>query len=436
MLMKAGECDRGNCHSAHPETQARPMRSDRGNDRGLGMADMDGMFLVMNGPCPPGSFRRRGWLGHSAILGLFREVSMSRTCKNRWFALGAALLSLPLAPALAQDKPWYPVSVEVWDPPFDMASPRKKMDYAPLGKAAKKWDVCVSFPHMKDAYWMAVNYGVVEEAKRLGVRLTLVEAGGYTNLNKQVSQIEDCVANGAQAVVIGAISLTGLNNLVKEMRGKSIPVIDVINGMSSPDLSAKSLVSFGEMGAKAGEYIAKLAPKGSGKVKVAWFPGPPGAGWVEAGNAGFVAAVENSDIEIVDTKYGDTGKEIQAKLVEDVLEANPDIQYIVGTSPTSEAAVQILRDRGLEGKIKVVAYYFTPGVYENIKAGKILAAPTDSAVIQGRIAIDQAVRILENKPYEKHVGPALYVIDSNNVGTFDYPSSLATANFRPTFTVK
>ena len=47
---------------------------------------------------------------------------------------------------------------------------------------------------MKDAYWLAVNYGVAEEAKRLGVKMNLVEAGGYTNLNKQISQIEDCVA--------------------------------------------------------------------------------------------------------------------------------------------------------------------------------------------------------------------------------------------------
>ncbi len=49
------------------------------------------------------------------------------------------------------------------------------------------------------------------------------------------------------------------------------------------------------------------------------------------------------------------------------------------------------------------------------RRGQILAAPTDSAVIQGRIAIDQAVRILEGKDYVKHVGPALYVIDANNI---------------------
>lgn len=350
-------------------------------------------------------------------------------------AMGLALLAVPLIGAHSQDKPWYPFSVEVWDPPFNMDSPRKQVDYTPVDKAAQKWNICVSFPHMKDAYWLAVDYGVVEESKREGVKMTLVEAGGYTNLNKQISQIEDCVAGGAQAVIIGAISYDGLNNLVKEIAGKGIPVIDVINGMSSPDISAKSLVSFGEMGYKAGEYIAKLHPKGSGKVKVAWFPGPPGAGWVEAGNKGFADAVKDSDIEIVDTKYGDTGKEVQLKLVEDVMEAHPDINYIVGTSPTTEAAVQLLRDRGLQDKIKVLAYYFTPGVYDNIKKGAVVAAPTDSAVIQGRVAIDQAVRILEKKDYLKHVGPKLYVIDSSNINSFDYPSSLAPADYKPVFTV-
>ncbi|RMD61778.1 MAG: TMAO reductase system periplasmic protein TorT [Alphaproteobacteria bacterium] len=348
---------------------------------------------------------------------------------------GALALAAALPIAAQAAEKWYPYPVEVWDPPFNMDSPRKTVDYVPLEAASKPWDICVSFPHMKDAYWLAVDYGVVDESRRLGVRMQLVEAGGYTNLNTQISQIEDCVARGADAVIIGAISYDGLNNLVKEIRKKGIPVIDVINGMSSPDISAKSLVSFGEMGYKAGEYIAKRHPKGSGKVKVGWFPGPPGAGWVEAGNKGFQEAIADSDIEVAETKYGDTGKETQLKLVEDTLEAHPDIQYIVGTAVTAEAAVGLLRARGLADKIKVMSYYFTPGVYRGIKRGTILAAPTDSPVIQGRIAIDQAVRILEGKPYYKHVGPKLYVIDSKNIDTFDRGSSLAPDGFKPTFTV-
>ncbi len=325
--------------------------------------------------------------------------------------------------------------MEVWDPPFDMASSRKTVDYVPLPKASKAWNLCVSFPHMKDAYWLAVDYGVVEEARRQGVGLQLVEVGGYTELAKQIAQIENCAAGGADAVIIGAISYDGLNNLVAEIRKKNVPVIDVINGMSSPELSAKSLVSFGEMGAKAGEFLKSRHPAGSPKVKVAWFPGPAGAGWVEAGNKGFLEAIKGSAIEVVETKYGDTGKEVQSKLVEDTLEAHPDIAYVVGTAVTAEAAIPILRARGLQDKVKIVSYYYTPGVDQGIRRGQILAAPTDSPVIQGRIAVDQAIRILEGKDYLKHVGPALFVVTTDNIKTFDTTSTLAPANFKPTFKV-
>lgn len=332
---------------------------------------------------------------------------------------------------------WYPYNVQVWNPPFNMDSPRTEMEYVPLEKVSKKWNISVSFPHMKDAYWMAVDYGIVDECRRLGMTMQLSSAGGYVNLNKQISQIEDSVANGADAVVIGAISYDGLNNVVSEIRKKGIPVIDIINGMSSKELSAKSLVSFGEMGYKTGEYLVKKHPKGAAAVNVAWFPGPSGAGWVEAGNKGFSEAIQKGAVKILATKYGDTGKEVQTRLVEDTLEAfSGKIDYIVGTAVTAEAATSILRSRGLTKKIKILSYYFTPGVYQGIKQHRIMAAPTDSTVIQGRIAIDQAVRILEGKPYQKHVGPKLYIIDSSNVNSFDRASALAPDGFKPIFSVK
>ena len=327
---------------------------------------------------------------------------------------------------------WAPYPVEVWSVPGDATSPRTVIDYIPV-TATQAWNICVSFPHMKDAYWLGVDYGIVEEARRQGVSMTLVEAGGYTNLDTQISQIEDCVQGGADAVVIGAISFDGLNNLVDEIVAQGIPVIDVINGMSSENLTAKSLVSFGEMGANACSWLADHV--GDEPTAIAWFPGPAGAGWVEAGDAGCVGALEGTSVTIVDTKFGDTGKEAQSVLIEDALAANPDIDFIVGTAVTAEAATSILRDRGLDDEIGVVSYYFTPGVFEGLESGRILAAPTDSPVIQARIAIDQAVRALEGLDYEEHVGPALFVVDVDSIGTFDSTSTLAPAGFDPVFSV-
>jgi protein TorT len=236
-------------------------------------------------------------------------------------------------------------------------------------------------------------------------------------------------------VIIGAISADGMNSLIAEIKKKNLPVIDLVNGINSPDIAAKSLVSFYTMGHSTGEYLARKHPAGSPPVKVGWFPGPAGAGWVEAANKGFMDAVKGSALNVLDPKYGDTGKEAQLKLVEDVLQANPDLRYVAGTAVTAEAAQGLIRERDLKGKVDLLAFYMTPGVYDGIKRGSILAAPADSMVVQGRIAVDQAVRILDHQSYEKHVGPKIFTVDASNVKTTPRDSILPPERFAPVFKV-
>ncbi len=348
-------------------------------------------------------------------------------------AMGTALF---LPTVVTAGDAWYPYEAEKVSPAFSAEGTVSKITYNPLEKAEKPWNICVSFPHMKDAYWLGVDYGVADEAARLGVSMNLVEAGGYTELNKQISQIEDCVAGGANAVVVGAISFDGLNNVIGEVAAKGIPVIDVVNGVSSSDISAKSLVSFRTMGYETGAYLAAKHKAGTEPVKVGWFPGPAGAGWVEAAHAGFMEAVKGSAVEVLEPRFGDTGKETQLKLVEDVLQASPDVRYIAGTAVTAEAAQGLIRERGLKGKVDLLAFYMTPGVYTGIKRGFILAAPADSMVVQGRIAIDQAVRILEGKDYEKHVGPKIFVVDPENINDVSRENILPPVGYKPVFAVK
>ncbi len=324
--------------------------------------------------------------------------------------------------------------MDSWVPPFAYRGQPRPVDYVPLAAAAKPWRICASYPHLKDSYWLSVNYGMVERARRLGIRLRVVEAGGYPNLDRQRAQIADCVKD-ADALIVGTVSYDGLTPLVRDV-AKSMPVIAAVNDIASDGITAKSGVSWVTMGEAIGAYFADLHPAGSPPVKVAWFPGPSGAGWVRFVEQGFWPAIARSSAEIVAVKWGDTGFEVQLLMLEEVLEEHPDIDYIIGSAVTADAAVSLLRAKGLTGRIGVLADYFTHGTFRAIKRGKVLAAPTDSPVMQGKISVDQAVRALEGSLGLVHAGPAIRIIDRAALDSLDITDSLAPAWFKPTFEVK
>ena len=350
--------------------------------------------------------------------------------------IALAFLLMIAAPSVQAEKAWYPVEVDVWQPSFNELRQREQKKYIPLDRAQKKWRILAFIPHLKDAYWLGVNYGLIDEARRLGVSLSIYEAGGYDRLEVQRRQIEKQLSDQPDGLIIGAISLDGLNDIVIKAEDQGIPVLDLINSMSSPRITARTAADYWDLAFQAGTYLRRLQDNAGKAIKVAWFPGPEGAGWVTAGDAGFREAIEGSSIKILFTQRGDTGRAVQGKLVEAALDRFSDeLDFIVGTAPTAEAAVKILRKRGLADKLKILAYYYSPGVHRGIRRGNIIAAPSDLTVLQARIAVDVMVRILEKKNYFKHVAPRVIVVDRGNIRGWDTSTTLAPRGFRPIFSI-
>jgi periplasmic protein TorT len=350
-----------------------------------------------------------------------------------WLAvLVACATHVTAPPARAEPAP------EVWriEAPaiaFDDASPLERLDYLPLAVAERPWRLCVLYPHLKDAYWLSVNYGMVEEARRLGVGFTLSEAGGYPNLDRQREQLRACAGSGADAVILGTVSYDGLTDLVMEI-AERIPVIAAVNDIDDRGITAKAAVSWVEMGAVAGRFLAERHPAGSPEVRVAWFPGPEAAGWVGFVEEGFRRSIRDSAVEVVGSFHGDTGREQQVLLVEEALDLLEDLDYIVGSGPTAEVAVSILRARGLEDRIGIVSTYMSHAVFRGIRRGRILAAPTDFAVMQGRLSVEMAVRALEGRLEVAQAGPVIVAVTPQTVDGIGSAGSLAPASFEAVFT--
>jgi protein TorT len=305
-------------------------------------------------------------------------------------------------------------------------------DYKLLQKAKKPWLIGVSVPHLKDAYWLAVNYGVMDEAKRLGVSVIFLAANGYTDITGQVNAINNLVSRKVDALLVGAISAKSMAPQLKQIRDHGTPVVGFINPIGVDSVTAARFVSFVDSGAATGQYVLKQA--NGAPTTVALFPGPGGSGWAEDEEAGFRQAVKGHDnIKIIGVKYGDTNKAVQQNLIQNFLLGNPTTEYLIGNPPAALAATTL---RHLDKNLHVVANIASPPVVERIQSGKILMTPTDWTVQLARMSLDTAVRILQGEQVPSILGTRVGTIDTDNINSFTWSSAFAPKDYKPIFDVK
>jgi len=382
-------------------------------------------------------------MSHRARLATLGSAALALSVAASAFAGLAPVRAQEATPAVPMRGTAEDLAAENWTWPVEWVVDGEKQpamyEPIPTDQITEQWNICVAFPHLKDPYWLGANYGIAEEVRRDGARMTLFEAGGYTELNTQLSQMDDCVAQGAQAIILGAISADGVNAKVEEIVAQGIPVVDFVNGVNSPEVSAHALVSFYDMGYNTGVYMKENLVTGDEPVQVAFFPGPQGAGWTDTAYQGFLDATEGTSIEVVATKWGDTGRDIQLALVEDELQANPDIDFIVGNAQAAVSAVQAVREAGLEETVQVLAFHQNPPVYDGIAAGDIVGSANDHTVIQGRMAVDMAIRLLEGQELSpsNRAGPVITIMTPENLETeFVRESTFAPTDYQPEFTIE
>ncbi len=287
---------------------------------------------------------------------------------------------------------------------------------------------------MKDTFWVAVDYGVVEEAKREGVNMTLYQAGGYENLPKQLAQFDDCMAGPFDAIVVGPISEAGLDRKFREAKRAGKPVISTVNPVSKGHYAVKMDVNFTTMGEQTGTFLIDYM-KGK-TTRVVNFPGPAGSGWAEQFNQGFKNAIKSANnVQLLGEKFGDSGVAVQLGLIQNALQAYPNMNVIWGCAPAAEAAIGAVRQAG-RNNVQIISSYENQAMLEALNKGEILAFATQYPVLEGRVAIDTAVRILEHKPFIRNAQTIPSIIDKQDLSKINMSLVLAPLSFKAQYSVK
>ncbi|HFV4297619.1 TPA: TMAO reductase system periplasmic protein TorT [Escherichia coli] len=293
-------------------------------------------------------------------------------------------------------------------------------------KAKRAWKLCALYPSLKDSYWLSLNYGMQEAARRYGVDLKVLEAGGYSQLATQQAQIDQCKQWGAEAILLGS-STTSFPDLQKQVA--SLPVIELVNAIDAPQVKSRVGVPWFQMGYQPGRYLVQWA---HGKpLNVLLMPGPDNAGGSKEMVEGFRAAIAGSPVRIVDIALGDNDIEIQRNLLQEMLERHPEIDVVAGTAIAAEAAMG--EGRNLKTPLTVVSFYHSHQVYRGLKRGRVIMAVSDQMVWQGELAVEQAIRQLQGQSVSDNVSPPILVLTPKNADREHIRRSLSPGGFRPVY---
>ena len=178
-----------------------------------------------------------------------------------------------------------------------------------------------------------------------------IEADPAGDPAKQIPQIETFIGQGVDGIILTPTDSTALLPSIAAADSAGIPVVIAGAGIGEGAWKAAVMTDNFQGGKQVGEYIVERLG-GKGKVLATNLPGIVD---VEERLAGWEAAFEGTDIEILDYQMGAT-VELGLTAMENWLQkyADEKIDAVIGVNdPTALGALTVIEEAGLQDEIFV-----------------------------------------------------------------------------------
>lgn len=314
--------------------------------------------------------------------------------------------------------------------PTKAAAPAGQPTAAAAAKPGEKLTLGFSMPELQGSFWISMYYGVQDEAKKQGVDLVALNAGGFDRLDRQIQQMQDLIQRDVDAILIGATTADGVVPVVDEAKAKGIPIVAVGSIPANKNMDSIILADHAGMGKLQGEFMGKQL-NGTGKVLV--MAGPAGTNWAIDRSNGFKEAMKAfPGIQIAGEQWTATGRATGLKLMEDWLQTFPDVAGVyTAVDDMGAGAVDALKAVNKAGKVIVTSSNLSPIGEQYLREGFIQGETVQQIVLQGRMGVQQAIKAAKKEAVEARIVTPVLLITKDNVDTQDYGPIQAPKDFRP-----
>ncbi|MFA6891197.1 MAG: sugar ABC transporter substrate-binding protein, partial [Sphaerochaetaceae bacterium] len=224
-------------------------------------------------------------------------------------------------------------------------------------------------------------------AEKAGAKFTLVTAGQQTAVSAQVNQVEDLIAKHVDGIVLSPMDSKAVIPVLKKAKEAGIPVV-LVDQTIEPGNEDLYISYIGTDNTNAGKVGGQTLAKELGnKGNVLIVRGANGSSAGDQRVDGFKTGIEGTGLKIVGEQPGNWQNDTAMQVVENMLQANKDIQGLFTASDVMlDGILTALENAGVKN-VKIMSVDGSDDGKEMIKNGEVFGTMAQFPDVMGTKAV-------------------------------------------------
>jgi len=267
---------------------------------------------------------------------------------------------------------------------------------------------------MDNPYWITVTDWAKVAGDMLNVNLVTLAVDVEGVATQQISQMEDRIAQGDDAIVVAVQDSKGLIPAIEEANSANIPVIGIDKGAEGGQLASLIMTDNVKAAYDGGKWVAEQI---GGKGTVLLIEGLPGGQTATDRKTGAQQAFdEYPDIEVISLS-GDWQTAKAQSVTEDTLTAHPDLAGIFASNDLMAIGAQTaVAAQSLD--IPICGFDAIDPALEMVRDGRLGATVAQFPGKMGFLGVEYAVRVINGEQVPETVNSGSLLVTNGNVLAF------------------
>ncbi|MDT3707294.1 MAG: sugar ABC transporter substrate-binding protein [Thiobacillus sp.] len=282
---------------------------------------------------------------------------------------------------------------------------------AMTGAADAAYVLAMKGPGAGNPFWAAVEAGAKAKGAELGVEVVVVAPPAESDVQAQITQIEDLIAQGIDGLAIAPTDPNALAPVVDAAKAAGVPVVFVdTRGINE---GVTFIGTNNEVGAAlAADFMCKNLPAGS---DVAILQGLISQSTGQARADGSKKGLTDCGLKVVAEQTAEWDRAKGLSVTENILAGNPNIKGIFGSNDNMAlGAVEALKAASKLQDVMVVGFDANPDAAASILAGEMTASVAQAPGNMGGFSIQALVDLKAGKTLEAWIDTGTVLVTKEN----------------------